>query len=230
LIDALPKMREGRARDRLPDQLDNSIYRAHVPRQRTVVDIDIGTRGAIAFSLRMAGMTAGNSAQCCSISPARPTASRPPSVVTYAATGTSMGAMGTSALSPAVSSGRRPRVFLFYGAPGSSRAWTNAKRQLAFAVLTQDGDVEGVFFLDRLLTAVEAAIIRSRLGVAKARSVSEKELVRRPEWASDNRPVRTKFSSTSPGPASFAPESVQGENSGANPPFDAGRPTVGGPR
>jgi hypothetical protein len=42
--------------------------------------------------------------------------------------------------------------------------WTWAKRRLAFCELTQDGDAEGVFRLQRLPTASEAEEIRYVLG------------------------------------------------------------------
>jgi hypothetical protein len=62
--------------------------------------------------------------------------------------------------------------------PASSRAWTFAKQAMAFAEVTQDGDEEGVLFLDRLPSAGEAEIIRLKLGIAKKREMSEAELER----------------------------------------------------
>jgi len=44
---------------------------------------------------------------------------------------------------------------------------TNIKAQLAFARLTQDGDDEGCFYLDRLFTQAEAGPIRDSLGIRK---------------------------------------------------------------
>jgi hypothetical protein len=105
--------------------------------------------------------------------------------------------------------------FLLHSAASSARAWTNTKRDLAFAELTQDGDDEGVFLLDRLPSAAEAQLIRKRLGVAKARSMGEEELARRRKWASDNLGVRPEFSPASSAPAPFTPDSVEGENSNA---------------
>jgi hypothetical protein len=105
--------------------------------------------------------------------------------------------------------------FLLYSAASSARAWTNAKRDLAFAELTQDGDDEGVFFLDRLPSAAEAPVIRNWLGVTKARSMSEEELARRRKWASHNLGVRPEFSPASSAPAPFTQDSVEGKNSSA---------------
>jgi hypothetical protein len=116
--------------------------------------------------------------------------------------------------------------FLFYIASCSARAWTNSKRSLAFADLSQNGDDEGCLFLDRLPSAAEAKVVRSRLGIAKARSMSEEELARRRKWASDNSGFRAEIFPTSPGPAPFTPDSVEGENSdpaallGENKPVD----------
>ena len=58
---------------------------------------------------------------------------------------------------------------------GSGRKWTNIKAQLAFARLTQDGDDEGCFYLDRLPTQAEAGPIRDALGVRKRRHLSPEE-------------------------------------------------------
>ena len=64
----------------------------------------------------------------------------------------------------------RPDRMLCYG---SARKWTNIKAQLAFARLTQDGDDEGCFYLDRLPTQAEAGAIRDALGIRKRRIVTE---------------------------------------------------------
>jgi len=55
---------------------------------------------------------------------------------------------------------------------GSTRKWTNIKAQLAFAKLTQDGDDEGCFYLDRLPTQAEASRIRKALGIRRRRHLS----------------------------------------------------------
>ena len=54
----------------------------------------------------------------------------------------------------------------------SKVGWTYAKRALAFAVVTVDGDEEGLLFLDRLPTAAEATAIRDYVGIRKRREVS----------------------------------------------------------
>jgi hypothetical protein len=55
---------------------------------------------------------------------------------------------------------------------GSARGWTAAKQVLNFARLTNDGDTEGAFILDRLPTQEEAARIRRVLGIAKRKELS----------------------------------------------------------
>jgi hypothetical protein len=71
----------------------------------------------------------------------------------------------------------------------SARGWTEAKRGLAFAQITQDGDDEGALFLDRLPTPTEGAIVRTKLGIFKRAVFSEDELARRRKWASMSRPL-----------------------------------------
>jgi hypothetical protein len=72
---------------------------------------------------------------------------------------------------------------LYYSGPefiGSARGWGFAKRAFeAFGcTVTQDGDDEGIAFLDRLPTPAEAEIIRDKLWIAKKREMSEAELER----------------------------------------------------
>ena len=62
--------------------------------------------------------------------------------------------------------------YLLY-AHATPRRWTNIKRHLAFARLTQDGDDEGCFHLDHLPTGNEAETIRDCLGIRRRRSVTE---------------------------------------------------------
>ena len=62
--------------------------------------------------------------------------------------------------------------------PTSSQGWTWCKKALAFAKVTNDGDGEGMLFLDRLATAAEGETIRAKLMIAKKREVSEAELER----------------------------------------------------
>jgi hypothetical protein len=59
----------------------------------------------------------------------------------------------------------------------SKLAWTWAKKRLAFAEVTQDGDTEGCFRLHRLPSPDEAEAIRDILGLRKA--YSPEELARR---------------------------------------------------
>jgi hypothetical protein len=69
-----------------------------------------------------------------------------------------------------------PGGFQFWCSAGSKRAWSAAKGALSFAELKQDGDDEGVHFLDHLPTSGEAEAIRRYLGVRKRRDVSEEQL------------------------------------------------------
>ena len=68
-----------------------------------------------------------------------------------------------------------PGGFQFYCAAESKQAWTWAKKKLAFASVTQDGDEEGCLFMDRQPTADEAAAIRDYLGIAKRPDLSVAE-------------------------------------------------------
>jgi hypothetical protein len=49
---------------------------------------------------------------------------------------------------------------------------------MPFAKVTQDGDTEGILFLDRFPTPNEAEIIRDKLRIFKKREMSEEELER----------------------------------------------------
>ena len=55
--------------------------------------------------------------------------------------------------------------FYIYHFAESSKAWTYAKRALSFAVVTQDGDNEGIFRMDRLPSPYEARTIREYLRI-----------------------------------------------------------------
>jgi hypothetical protein len=74
----------------------------------------------------------------------------------------------------------------------TARQWTAAKKALAFAKVTQDGDEEGGLMLGRLPTAGEASAMRHYLGVAKKRELSEADLARLRAFAS-NHGFRTKL-------------------------------------
>jgi hypothetical protein len=84
-----------------------------------------------------------------------------------------------------------PGFHLFY-ISATARAWAFAKRAMAFAVLTNDGDDGGAWFLDRLPIAAEAETIRDYLGIAKKRSVSEVELVRLRSMSATFSPLRRR--------------------------------------
>jgi hypothetical protein len=66
--------------------------------------------------------------------------------------------------------------FTIYIMGWSTNGWNKAKVALSFAKLENDGDDEGVFFLDRLPTKSEAEIIRKWTGVAKKAEYSDETL------------------------------------------------------
>ena len=69
--------------------------------------------------------------------------------------------------------------FQIYVERESVREWSYAKKALKpFADLTNDGEDEGMLFLDRLPTADEAEVIRQYVGVAKKRVLSDEERAR----------------------------------------------------
>lgn len=80
-----------------------------------------------------------------------------------------------------------PGGFQIYyrGAPefeeGGPQAWTWAKKLLSFAVVTQDGDTEGMLFLGRLPTPAEAEIIRDKLHIKKRAEFSDEVLAQKRE-------------------------------------------------
>jgi hypothetical protein len=65
----------------------------------------------------------------------------------------------------------------------TANGWNRAKKALAFADLTNDGDDEGVLFLDRLPTPEEAEVIRHYLGLAKKAEFSDEVLAQLRERA-----------------------------------------------
>jgi hypothetical protein len=79
-------------------------------------------------------------------------------------------------------SGRRghiyaaPEGFMLAVMGWSANGWNKAKRALAFARVSQDGDDEGILILDRLPTKPEAEAIRHYLGVAKRKELSREHL------------------------------------------------------
>jgi hypothetical protein len=62
--------------------------------------------------------------------------------------------------------------------PKGSKAWAFAKQATSSATVANDGEGEGMMFLDRLPTADEAAIIRDKLGIPKKREISDAEAER----------------------------------------------------
>jgi hypothetical protein len=68
---------------------------------------------------------------------------------------------------------------MLYVVTESAMAWTYAKRALRFAVVTQDGDEEGILWLDRLPTVEEAKAIRRYLGIPKKAEMSEETRAKR---------------------------------------------------
>ncbi|MBR0879345.1 MULTISPECIES: hypothetical protein [Bradyrhizobium] len=58
----------------------------------------------------------------------------------------------------------------------SARAWTNAKRNLSFLTIHQDGDCEGIMKLARPLTSDQAEILRTTLRIRKARLMDDAAL------------------------------------------------------
>jgi len=65
------------------------------------------------------------------------------------------------------------RGFQFVVFKQGLRGWNVAKYRLAFCTVTQDGDTEGAFILDRLPSRPEAEIIRAVLRIPKRRHLSE---------------------------------------------------------
>ena len=63
--------------------------------------------------------------------------------------------------------------FMIYVICATGTGWTYAKKALSFAKLTNDGDDEGVVFLDRLPSKSEAETIRRYCGILKRRDLSD---------------------------------------------------------
>jgi hypothetical protein len=71
--------------------------------------------------------------------------------------------------------------FLLYCERETKQAWTWAKKFLSLCAVTQDGDTEGMLFLDRLPTPAEAETIRDVIGVAKRPVYDEEVMTRKRE-------------------------------------------------
>jgi hypothetical protein len=69
-----------------------------------------------------------------------------------------------------------PEGFMLAVMGWSANGWNKAKRALAFASLSQDGDDEGILILDRLPTKTEAETIRHYLGVAKRKEIGPEQI------------------------------------------------------
>jgi hypothetical protein len=67
--------------------------------------------------------------------------------------------------------------YLLY-AHATPRRWTSIKQSLVFCKLSQDGDDEGILYLDRLPAAAEAEAIRDAIGIRKRRHMSEAQIER----------------------------------------------------
>lgn len=67
--------------------------------------------------------------------------------------------------------------YLFY-AHATPRRWTSIKQSLPFYKLSQDGDDEGILYLDRLPAAAEAEAIRDAISIRKRRHMSEAQIER----------------------------------------------------
>jgi hypothetical protein len=92
--------------------------------------------------------------------------------------------------------------FQIYIGCESVREWSYAKKALApFTDPTNDGDEEGMLFLDHLPSPNEAEIIRRYVGIAKKREVSPEELDRLRRMG-----TRYKSSDQTKRPASELPE------------------------
>ena len=76
----------------------------------------------------------------------------------------------------AAAAGPKKPGFQFFVSCETKMGWTYAKKALAFAKLTNDGDDEGAVFLDRLPTRSEAEAIRSYCGIRKPAELSEESL------------------------------------------------------
>jgi hypothetical protein len=72
-----------------------------------------------------------------------------------------------------------PGGFALYCVCETKQAWTWAKKALAFAKPTEDGDEEGTLFMDRAPTPDEAESIRRYLGIRAKPELDQQEVERR---------------------------------------------------
>lgn len=68
-----------------------------------------------------------------------------------------------------------PEGFYIFHDAGSKRGWANAKWEMRFCKVTQDGDDEGFLFLDHLPDRQEAHVILDRIGIRRRKVLSDKE-------------------------------------------------------
>ncbi len=61
---------------------------------------------------------------------------------------------------------------------GVEQGWLNTKREMAFAKVMQDGDIDGCTLMGRLPIKGEAEVIRSRLAIPKKRTLSDEHRAR----------------------------------------------------
>ena len=83
-------------------------------------------------------------------------------------------------------------VFYICVETGSPRAWGAAKKFMAFCTISQDGDDEGVFRLNRLPTTLEGNMIRRVVGLPKRRRISPETKERLARYSFKNREPRAE--------------------------------------
>lgn len=66
-----------------------------------------------------------------------------------------------------------PGFQIYFGGEGVEKGWLNTKREMAFAKVMQDGDIDGCMLMGRLPTKAEAKVIRSRLAIPKRPTLSD---------------------------------------------------------
>lgn len=103
-----------------------------------------------------------------------------------------------------------PSVRIYYrGADehrdGTSKRWFYAKEALAFCAVAQDGDTEGVLWLDRAPTEAEGEIIRHKLKIPKRVEHSEETIARLRQQTTAMTERRLGRQSQTP-PATLVPE------------------------
>ncbi len=75
------------------------------------------------------------------------------------------------------SPGQQPRFQIYFS--GGTKGWRFAKEAIGrFAKLTNDGDTDGMFALDRLPTKYQGEVLRDKLDIPKRRTVSDETLAR----------------------------------------------------